>query len=180
MLKLKVIHAMNKLLIIIVIGLITACSNQKEKSVEEISLLNVYFNDLRKNSRQDSIFLGLDNSNSEIFKTYKRLIKNESVKKDSLISKILSVEEFENFEKQTLEGTWDIDLSKFDKVVYQTDYMKGNKILYVTKPIFSIDKKRALIYSFNKESNKVYFIPSIEVYNKINNKWKKTSIIKHF
>jgi len=165
--------------IIILISIIslTSCKNKNE----DIKFLKVYFENCKRVYGTDSLFLAYNNTNAEIFKSYKRHL-NLNNSKDSLKKTIFQKTEYENYKKQTeKDGTCNIDLNEFEDVFTEGKADENMNILHVTKPVYTRNKKYALIYSYRKKvKENLYFIPKIEVYMKQNNTWSKVSSIKHF
>lgn len=152
------------------------------KNMTDVSLLKVYFSDYRKENKKDSIFLGLDYSNLKVFKTYERYMKSENKEFKFPENQIFLEKEYNNFKNQVVEsGNWNLDLDNFKNVYLREDYPNKNDFLYVSKPIYTIDKKYSLIYRYIKGlEGEAYFINSIEVYKKLDNSWIKISKISHF
>lgn len=168
------------LLILFTATLLFSCI--EEKDITDVSLLKVYFNDYKRENKKDSIFLGLNNSNLMIFKTYERYMKSENKEFKFPENQIFLEKEYNNFKNQIVEnGNWNLDLNNFENVYLKKDYPNKNIFLYVSRPVYTIDKKYSLIYRYTKGTEEQeYFINSIEVYKKLDNSWVKTSKISHF
>ncbi len=177
----KVQLAINKFIQInIILFIILLCVNCSNKN-QDTSLLGVYFEDYKREHRIDSIFLGSDNINVEIFKSYNRHINSKRKSSDSLKNIIFTKEESENFNSQLIkDGTWNIDFSQFKNVYPETKIQNKDNILYVTKPIYTKNRRYALIYGYNKlRKDQLFFVPLMEVYKQQNNIWKKISTMRH-
>ncbi len=173
----------NKKLIYISILSIIIFSSCINRVNEDIALLEIYFNDLKFENKKDSIFFGLNNYNVEIIKTYERYLrtKKDLQEFDFPINEIFLKSEYDNFKNQVVDSssTWNIDLNVFENVYPKTTYPHKNNFTYVSKPIYTIDEKYALIYGYIKGNEDVYFINSIYVYTKNDKSWIRISKIKH-
>jgi hypothetical protein len=111
------------------------------------------------------------------YSTYNSLLKKPfvSIKVDSIVHTIYSENEFLNYEKQVSNGKWDsIIFDKFKYIHPSNSKTKTNRIMYVSKPMYTLNKKYALIYG-NYIPSGIY--PYIEIYENINNKWSKIHTI---
>jgi hypothetical protein len=171
-----------KNIIYIFILCITLSSCFSQKKDRDISVLKVFFDNYRIENKTDSIFLGLDNSNIEIFKTYERYLnsKKEIQEFDFPINEIFLESERDNYRNQTIDkNIWDIDFKFFGNIYLKTDYLNKDEFLYLAKPIYTSNGKYALIYNRNGIKG-TYFISSIEVYAKKKKSWRRIYKIKHF
>ena len=182
--KMLKVHLANRKItfIIILIMSLTSCHANDNK---DVTLLKVFFENYKKAHRKDSIFFKLNNYNGEIFKCYKSHLK---LKKQPYglgfpLNKIFLKKEYDNFYKQIVDSisSWNIDLIHFKDVYLQKKYLERENLmfLYVSKPVYTIDEKYALIY-YRNEVEGVYFISSIEVYENKNNSWEKVSKISPY
>ena len=139
----------------------------KSKSNADLTIdfLNSYLESYRIKNNADSIFLGQENSNIHIFKRFEREFKLETKDSNALVKKIFNKNEYENFLGQTIDSSsWQVDLRNFNNVYSYKLVKDKERILYVTRPMFTLDKKYALIYSYKKSKNDIYFIPAIEIF----------------
>ncbi|MCB0747378.1 MAG: hypothetical protein KDC90_07930 [Ignavibacteriae bacterium] len=169
---------MNKIIfkILIVCMIINFSCSENKNSEEE--LLRIYFDDQLKESELDSIFLSLDNTNEEIYNRYSRLLR-KNIDLDPNLEGIFSKEQDKNYKSQVIkDNKWDLDLSTFKNVFSSELTNKIENVLYVAKPIYTIDRKYALLYSFKKGAKGVYFLPPIEVYNFNGKVWVKTTTLR--
>ncbi|RKE98560.1 hypothetical protein BXY80_0650 [Ichthyenterobacterium magnum] len=122
--------------------------------------------------------------------TYNSLLSKPwvNIKVDSIVRVVYSDNEYSNYEKQVSNGKWDSIV--FDKFKYirpsslnsssgldLNSKKKRNWILYVSKPMYTSNKKYALIYG-QYVGSAIY--PEIGVYENRNNKWHKVSTIKNW
>lgn len=175
------VHLVNKNIIFFLtsIILLSSCLNNDNK---DIALLKVFFENYKNEHKKDSVFIGLNNYNGDIFKTYQRYLKSKKNNQefDFPLNEIFLKQEYKNFKNQAVDSinTWDIDLNIFEGVFSKENYPDKDNFLYVSKPIYTIDEKYALIYCRNSIED-VYFTSSIEVYAKEENTWVKISKISH-
>ena len=111
--------------------------------------------------------------------TYNSLLKKPfvTIEVDSIVREFYSENEYSNYEKQVSNGKWDSII--FDKFKYihpsnANANANANRILYVSKPMYTLNKRYALIYGVYKKSG---MYPSIEIYENINDKWSKIHTI---
>lgn len=99
-----------------------------------------------------------------------------TIKIDSLVHNVFSSNEFSNYEKQLVNSNWDESIYKKIEKIYSPSSIGFQKeVIYISKPMFTLDKKYALIYSYKKNIN-VY--PSIKVYEFKNKKWRRVYVIE--
>ncbi|WP_299890281.1 hypothetical protein [uncultured Lacinutrix sp.] len=177
----------NKLLMLLFIVFLFNCekeeTNYKDfKTHTNIDLLKTYINNYKINNNSDSIFLANDNSNIEIYKTYKRYLNSNNESINETIIRVFNKRELDNFKTQSVDSSfWDIDISEFDNVFQENEASSMEDLLFVTKPIYTIDNAYALLYSYKKIGKKeMFFIPRIEVYQNKEKGWVKIEEIKHF
>ncbi len=181
--KLKELLAINKSIIISIVVFFLAMSCQKDEINQDVILLKKYLNDYKKEKKLNNIYLGMDNSNKEIFKIYKRHLNQDSIKPNFNLNIYFLKDEFNDFKNQIMEnGKWDINFNKLDNVVPAegNKEAEANEIVFVTKPIYVHSGNYALLYCYTKNNKGVFFIPPIDVYKKINDSWEKDSEIKNF
>lgn len=97
-----------------------------------------------------------------------------NIKMDSIIHNVYSKNEYTNYEKQLSNKSWDINIFDEIKNIYPSS-SKKNSTLHISKPMYTLDKKYALIYNYKIKAG-VY--PSIKVYENKNNKWHKIYTIQ--
>ena len=161
--------------IILIFISIVSCS-QELKTDTSTEFLKYYFSE--NFEKNDRINLIKNNSNEKIYETLYRYSENQ-LKQDNLIKEILNNNELHRIKEQIVqEGEWSSDIENNIKNISLSKDDKG--ILFVTKPILCQGNNFCLIYSYQKK-NDIYFIPSIEVYKKGENKnWFKVGKISHF
>lgn len=171
---LKVQHAkISYFLLFFFIILFSSCS---QKRLQENNLLKTYLVDYKKNNKIDSIFLEKNSSNKELIERLERISLKDSEKMDDSIFNLLTSEkEISNFRKQINTANWSGNLELPKNVLFDSVYIGR---LHVSKPVYTIDKKFALIYSYKiRKRNVVFYLP-IDVYFFKNDSWEKIYTIK--
>lgn len=175
---LKALNVNRIVCLLIILIIMTSCASRRYK---DVSLLNTHIN--KYNLKKDSIFLGLDNSNSEVFKIIRKFNSKSEVIPDELKS-VFTKKNYAYFEKQaTRENSiWKLDFSILDNVYSIENYPHKNnlEVIYLSKPIYTADGKYALIQRFQKTDEGGYFISFVEVYKKHYKAWKKVSDVSRY
>jgi hypothetical protein len=160
-------------LILITYFVVFSCAKSNNAN-EDLQILQSYIHNLNSNNKEHLLYLDKNNSNELVLDRYEKYIKSRDVEADSIIQIIFSEDEYDNYKNQTIKkGEWDIDFNKFEGVIVDSGEMKNRNHRCVSKPIYTKDKKYALIYSLLKGRNDVYFMPSIEVFFKEKDDWRK-------
>lgn len=159
-----------RLILFLMILLLNSCSSNKN---DDDVLLKLYVNDYIRDTGIDSVFLDKNNANKIVWNRYTKYDKNEKGNA-SILDSVFSEFDSENIKSQTSEtGIWNLDQIKKGKFLFLNED-KNVDIIHISKPIYSIDKDYALIYNYLIGNNGVHFIPSIDVYKKMEEfKWKK-------
>ncbi|TYB78798.1 hypothetical protein [Bizionia myxarmorum] len=170
--KRQYIKISNFLLIFFIV--VFSC-NAQESSLEK-NLLKTYLTEYKKENKIDTIFLDSNNSNKELVERTERISLRDSSKIDDSILKLLtSQKEISNFRSQISIGDWSHNLKLPKVVLCDSVYIDR---LHVSKPIYTINKKYALIYNYKiNKSNVVFYLP-IDVYSFKNDNWEKVFTIK--
>ena len=175
---LKDLNANKIICLLIIMTIMVSCASRKHK---DISLLKTHVN--RYNLKKDSIFLGLDNSNSKVFKIIKKFNSKPEIIPDELKS-VFTKKNYAYFEKQATKenSVWALDFTNLDNVYSAKNYPHKNdlEVIYLSKPIFTTDGKYGLIQRFYKTVDGGYFISSVEVYKKYDKSWKKISDVMRY
>lgn len=168
---------MNRFYYILLITLIFISCNEVN---QERELIYTYIDNYCENNNLSYVDIGISNSNDEIIKTINRYLlpNNEGFKNDSVLSKIFIKTELENYENQLSSGKWNNIFNGTERASLTQNEKESN--LYITKPIFTTNKKYALIYSYKKGKNGIYLTPRIEIYRNESDEWNKIREIKHF
>lgn len=166
---LKDLNANKIICLLIIITIIVSCVSRKQK---DISLLRTHIN--KYNLKKDSIFLGLDNSNSEVFKIIKKYNSKSEVTPDELKS-VFTKKNYAYFEKQATKenSVSKLDFSILDNVFTVKNHPHKNdlEVIYLSKPIYTTDGKYGLIQRFQKTDNEGYFISFVEVFEYKEGSW---------
>jgi len=91
-----------------------------------------------------------------------------SIQIDSILHKVFSETESLNYNAQLSTGNWKPEVFSNFKNVYITNSKRINKS-YISKPMYTLNKKYALIYH---SSTNIYWY-SLTIYENKNNQWKK-------
>ncbi len=165
---------------------ISYCFAQNE---DDYLILNAFIASAKTVTKSDTIYLRPSNQNSfSIGVVESEQYKEEhpeaprnreldyshiSIHRDSVVNRILNGKEYEHLLAQSANTEW--DLSKINipnAFLYANNRKKrGNEIIAIGKPVYTLDKKSALV-SFS-----YYTRSGIMVYRKINGKWEGNKII---
>ncbi len=97
-----------------------------------------------------------------------------NIKLDSIVHKVYADAEYANYKKQLSNGQWDSIVYKKFKTIHPPN-SETKRAWYMSKPMYTINKKYALLYGFVKP-NGIY--PYIIIYEKRANKWYEIHQIK--
>ncbi|WP_146191806.1 hypothetical protein [Algibacter marinivivus] len=162
--------------------IIVSCSSSEKKS-EDISLLKVYIENYKDKQKKDSVFLGLDNTNSEVFKIIRKYNSKSEVIPDEL-KNVFTKKNYDYLKKQMTKenSVWELDFTNLDNVFSVKNYPHKNnlEVIYLSKPIYTVDGEYGLIQKLQKTDENVYFISSVEVYKRYDEIWKKISDISRY
>jgi hypothetical protein len=176
----RVVNVTSKNVVFLCLSLVVIYSCQDPKSkIDDIKVLQVFLKDININHNKDKIYITKNNSNSLIINFFYNYSKYNDTKPDSITDIILSNKEYENYKNQTsTKGNWQTEFKNIENIVLISNETTNNlKFLQVSKPIYTKDKKYALIYKLNIGQKGIYFMPKIFIYYKEKDSWEKVLVL---
>ncbi|WP_296316381.1 hypothetical protein [Winogradskyella sp. UBA3174] len=144
----------------------------------EGDLLKVIVNDIKTKSSDKIFYLDKNNSNELVLDRFDKYIKFNDIQSDSIVNIVFSKNEYENYKKQTSTySNWNTEIEYINdnSIEWRNDTI--NKFIHISKPIYSINKKYALVYFLYEGEKEIYFMPKINVYYKRKYSWEKVFIL---
>lgn len=175
----KAVNVKSKIFIILfLIAILTySCKDIRSDNKQE-NLLEVIFNEIKPMSSDSILYLDKNNSNELVLDRFDKYLKFNDIESDSIVGLVFSKNEYENYKKQTSTNSiWNNDIKYMSDINIEWRNDTVNKFLYVSKPIYSVNRRYALVYFLNKGKKGVYFMPKINVYYKRKDSWERVSIL---
>ncbi|WP_299891368.1 hypothetical protein [uncultured Lacinutrix sp.] len=172
---------------IILCILFFSCINKEQNQVnDDYLILNKIIKTTNTQVSNRITDLKLNNNNEYVVSIVNKLYKDEKknnlkgldslkqdigiIKGDSILDSIFNLKQYEHLISQKHNTKWDLKLVN-ELFKEKVDNENDSKMIYISKPIYSLDKKIALVGIKRKTSM------SISIYKKTNGEWIEHRLI---